>query len=84
MVGSAWQCQSPLRSARPLLIQSQNKGWSKEQAPQVHFVQPSHTLSFKHWHIATQGAIHSPHCLGQVYMANHTVVQAMWLQQGHR
>lgn len=76
MVGSAWQCQRPLRSAGPLSIQSQNKGWSGEQAPQVHFVQPSHTLSFKHWHIATQGAIHSQHCLGQVCVEDHTAARA--------
>lgn len=65
----------PAQISRPLSIQSQNKGWSREQAPQVHFVQPSRTLSFKYWHIVTQGAIHSQHCLGQMCMEDHTAAE---------
>lgn len=55
-VNDGRQClavSAPAQISRPLLIQSQNKGWSREQAPQVHFIQPSRTLSYKHWHMAT-------------------------------
>lgn len=75
-VNDGRQClavSEPAQISRPLSIQSQNKGWSREQAPQVHFVQPSHTLSFKHWHIETQGAIRFQHCLGlSVYGTSHS------------
>lgn len=40
MAGSAWQCQSPFRSAGPLLSQTQNKERSRERAHQVGVIHP--------------------------------------------
>lgn len=64
MVGSAWQCQSALRSAGLYRLNLRIK---------VHFVQPSQTLSFKYWYIAIQGAVFSQHCLGQICIEDQTV-----------